>query len=64
MLFRSGSRFVGTVQADLKRDPASGVGGPVAGSGQKLQVVDLPKELERITDAKELHRQLKAHLKK
>ena len=57
-----GGKIVGTAQADVK--PVVGAGGPVSGSGQKVQVIDLPRDLERITDAKELHQRLKAHLKK
>src|SRR5262245_39342058 len=58
-----GGKIVGTAHAGGKGNPAAGSGGPIAGRGQKLQVIDLPKDLERITDAKELHRRLKAHLK-
>jgi|EndMetStandDraft_8_1072994.scaffolds.fasta_scaffold06677_6 hypothetical protein len=58
-----GGKIVGTAHLDeKKRDPASGFGGPVAGAGQKLLVIDLPKDFERIKDAKELHRRLKTHL--
>jgi hypothetical protein len=57
-------KIIGTAHADAKRVPGAGAGGPIAGSGQKLQVIDLPRDIERISDAKELHGQLKAHLKK
>ena len=59
-----GGKIVGTAQADVKPVVGAGAGGPVSGSGQKVQVIDLPRDLERITDAKELHQRLKAHLKK
>ena len=57
-------KIVGTVKADVARVPGAGAGGPIAAKGQKLQVIDLPKDLERIADAGDLHRRLKAQLKK
>jgi hypothetical protein len=35
-------KIIGTAHADAKRVPGAGAGGPIAGSGQKLQVIDLP----------------------
>jgi hypothetical protein len=58
-----GGKIVGTAHLDGKKhDPASGFGGPVAGAGQKVSVVDLPTDFERIKDVKELHRRLKTFL--
>ena len=57
-------KIVGTAHAEAKHDVAAGAGGPVAGSGQKLHVVDVPSDFERITEAKERHRRVKALMSK
>ena len=33
----------------------AGAGGPVAGPGQKIHVIDVPTELEEVEDAGEFH---------
>jgi hypothetical protein len=38
-------------------------GKPVALAGQKIQEIDLPKELEGLTNAEQLHKRLKEHLR-
>jgi hypothetical protein len=55
-------KIIGTAHHGAKSKPDSGDGGPVAGPGQTVHVVDLPSELENVNDAEELHRKLKAHV--
>jgi hypothetical protein len=55
-------KIIGTANHGVKGKPEAGHGGPVAGPGQKVHVIDLPSELEKVTNAEELHRRLKAHL--
>jgi hypothetical protein len=66
--FSDGKRFVavfvGTARHIETSKPEMGAGGPVAGKGQSVRVIELPKELERITNADELHRKLGSHIKK
>jgi hypothetical protein len=57
-----GGKVVGTAHLATGKAEA-GSGGPVAGPGQTVKVIDLPKELENITDADDLHRKLKSHVK-
>jgi len=57
-----GGKIVGTALVAEKGAPEAGVGGPVAGPGQKVQLIDLPKELRDTTDAGALHRELKKYL--
>ena len=54
--------IVGTAREGDPNKPEAGVGGPVAGPDQSIYVIDLPKELESVDDASELHRKIKAHL--
>ena len=49
------------VAHQAKGKPEAGDGGPIAGPGQSVHMIDLPKELENVTDADELHRKLKSH---
>ncbi len=53
-----GGKIVGTAHDLRSGNPASGDGGPVAGPGQSVQVVDVPSELEGVKDAGEFHRKL------
>jgi hypothetical protein len=57
-----GGSIVGTALQPERSKPEAGSGGPVAGPDQKIHVIDVPKELEGIKDASELHRKLKSHL--
>ena len=57
-------KVVGTAHFGIKSSSGSGDGGPVAGPGEKAQVIDLPTELEKVQDATELHRKLQRHLRK
>ena len=57
-------KIVGTAHAEGKFNPAAGRGGPIAGAGQKLQVIDLPKDFEGIKKTDELHRRLHTLLSK
>jgi hypothetical protein len=59
-----GGQIVGTARHVDTNKPGMGAGGPVAGPGQSVQVIELPKELESITNADELHRKLGSHIKK
>jgi hypothetical protein len=55
-----GGAIIGTARqtADEGRTPA-GSGGPVAGPGQTMHVIDLPTELARIEDPEQLFDKLK-----
>lgn len=55
-----GGAIIGTARqtADEGRTPA-GSGGPVAGPGQTIHVIDLPTELARIEDSEQLFDKLK-----
>jgi hypothetical protein len=55
-------KIIGTALHGVNSKPEAGDGGPVAGPGQTVHVVDLPSELEKVNDAEELHRKLKAHV--
>ena len=57
-----GGKIVGTAHEVEGDKPEAGVGGPVAGPDQSIQVIDVPKEFESIADVSELHRKLKSHL--
>ena len=57
-----GGKIVGTAREAEKGKPEAGVGGPIAVAGQKVQVIDVPKELEGIVDVDEFHRQLKSYV--
>jgi hypothetical protein len=57
-----GGTIVGTARQVEGSKPEAGHGGPIAGPGQSIHVIDVPKELEGIEDASELHRKLKVHL--
>jgi hypothetical protein len=41
-----------------------GAGGPVAGPDQSVNLIELPKELESVTNVDELHRKIGIHVKK
>jgi len=56
-----GGKIVGTAR-HTEGDAAAGRGGPVAGPQQKAHVIDLPRELQKLKSAEELHGALKAHL--
>jgi hypothetical protein len=54
--------IVGTAREIEGSKPEAGYGGPVAGPGQSIHVIDVPAELEGIADASEMHRELKRYL--
>jgi hypothetical protein len=55
-------KIVGTYRPAPSAKPEVGTGGPIAGPGQAVHVIDLPKELENVVNADELHRGLKSHV--
>jgi hypothetical protein len=55
-------KILGTAHHGSVSKPEAGDGGPVAGPGQSVRVIDLPRELEGVEDAGELHRRLKDHI--
>jgi len=55
-------KIVGTYRPAPSANPEVGTGGPLAGPGQAVHVIDLPQELENVTGADELHRGLKGHV--
>jgi hypothetical protein len=55
-------KIVGTANHVQSSDPAMGHGGPVAGPGQSLYVIDMPNGLEKVKDAEELHRRLQPYV--
>jgi hypothetical protein len=59
-----GGKIIGTARHVERSKPEMGDGGPIAGPGQSVHVIDLPRELERMTDPEELHRHLKTHVSK
>jgi hypothetical protein len=54
--------IVGTAGKPASSKPEAGTGGPVAGPGQSVREIDLPKGLPGVTDVAELHRKLAEHL--
>jgi hypothetical protein len=57
----TGGKIVGTAHHGITGNPEAGYGGPVAGKAQSASVIDLPAELEGVTDADSLHSRLKSH---
>lgn len=57
-----GGKIVGTGHDVRSGNLAMGHGGPVAGPGQSVHVIDLPSELESIKDAEEFHRKLEPYV--
>jgi hypothetical protein len=57
-----GGKVIGTARRARDADPAVGSGGPVAGPGQSVDVIDLPDEFETVDEAQEFHRRLEAYL--
>ncbi|HYB80576.1 MAG TPA: hypothetical protein VED43_02765 [Mycobacterium sp.] len=55
---------IGTVGKPTSIKPEAGTGGPVAGPGQSIREVEVPKELQGVEDVTELHRRLADHLGK
>jgi hypothetical protein len=55
-------KILGTAHHGQAAKPEAGDGGPIAGPGQSVHVIDLPHELEKVEDAGELNRQLKGHV--
>jgi len=55
-------KIVGTAHEVALSKVEAGYGGPIAGPGQSIRVIDLPKDFEGISDASDLHRKLKNHL--
>ena len=56
--------IVGTAGKPASSKPEAGTGGPVAGPGQSVHEVELPKGLADVTDVAELHHKLAEHLGK
>jgi hypothetical protein len=56
--------IVGTAGQGKASKPDAGTGGPVAGPGQLLHEIEVPKELHSVEDVAELHRKLLDHLRK
>jgi hypothetical protein len=56
--------IVGTAGKPASIKPEAGTGGPVAGPGQSVREVDLPKGLAGVEDVAELHNKLAEHLGK
>jgi hypothetical protein len=54
----SGGNVVGTAREVSDADPAVGNGGPSAGPGQSVHLLDVPDEVANIGDAQELHARL------
>jgi len=54
--------IVGTAREGDANKPEAGVGGPLAGPDQSIHVIDLPKQLENVADASELHRGIKTYV--
>jgi len=55
-------KIVGTAREADSDKPEAGIGGPLAGPDQSMQTIDLPKELESVTDASELHRRIESYV--
>ncbi|MCV7413090.1 hypothetical protein [Mycobacterium florentinum] len=56
--------IVGTAGKRASTKPEAGTGGPIAGPGQSVREIELPKELVGVEDAAELYPKLQEHLKK
>jgi hypothetical protein len=54
--------IVGTAREGDANKPEAGIGGPLAGPDQSIHVIDLPKQLENVADASELHRGIKTYV--
>ncbi len=55
--------ILGTAGQGKKSNSDAGTGGPVAGPGQLLHEIEVPKELQGVEDVSELHRKLLDHLR-
>jgi hypothetical protein len=55
--------IVGTAGQGKTSKPEAGTGGPVAGPGQLLHEIEVPKKLHSVEDVAELHRKLLDHLR-
>ena len=53
---------IGTARQLREGNPEAGSGGLVAGPGQTVQVIDLPDELQEITDPDEFHSRLRGYM--
>jgi hypothetical protein len=62
LVIGQGGKIVGTANHVQSSNPAMGDGGPVAGPGQSVHVIDVPRELESVKDAEEFHRKLQPYL--
>jgi hypothetical protein len=56
-------KIVGTAHHGVEGESGSGAGGPIAGPDQTVNVIEVPKELEQVEDAGELHSRLRSLLK-
>ena len=52
LVIGQGGKIVGTANHVQSSNPAMGDGGPVAGPGQSVHVIDMPRELESVKDAR------------
>jgi hypothetical protein len=57
-------KIVGTAHHGVEGKPGAGVGGPIAGPEQTVDVIEVPKELEQVEDVGELHGELRRLLKR
>ncbi|CDO89004.1 hypothetical protein [Mycobacterium triplex] len=57
------SNIVGTAGKRASTRPEAGTGGPVAGPGQSVREIELPKELLGVEDVVELYPKLQEHFK-
>ena len=62
LVIGQGGKIVGTANHVRSSKPVMGDGGPVAGPGQSVHVIDVPNELESVKDAEEFHRKLQPYV--
>jgi hypothetical protein len=58
------SNIVGTAGKRASTKPEAGTGGPIAGPGQSIHEIELPKELAGVEDVVGLYAKVQEHLKK
>ena len=56
--------IVGTAGQPTPTKPEAGTGGPIAGPGQSVREIEVPKELLDVEDVAEVYPKLQKHLKK
>jgi len=52
-------KIVGAAHHGVEGEPGAGVGGPIAGPEQTVDVIEVPKELEQVEDVDHLHSELR-----